>query len=270
MINWKSIFDQHDEIDPTAAKSLFESRPAGDMLFLDVRQPQEYAEAHIPGARLIPLAELAERLGELEPERQTIVYCRSGVRSKSACQILRSAGFANILNMTGGISAWHGHRAGGPEEMGLELFIAGDYDSAIEMALAMEAGLQQVYLRLADLANTPENQQLLRHMARLEDGHMARLRQRYPTLADSLAPTATVAEGGLAVDTFIDTFAGRLANISDILHVGMLLEAQAYDLYRRLAVREKDAALRQFYLEMAAEEQVHLKHLARELERRLG
>ncbi|MDQ7011387.1 MAG: rhodanese-like domain-containing protein [Mariprofundaceae bacterium] len=75
-------------------------------LMLDVRTPEEFAEGHIAGARLIPVQELEKRLAEVPKNRQVYVYCRSGVRSARASEMLFRAGFTHIENITGGIQAW--------------------------------------------------------------------------------------------------------------------------------------------------------------------
>ncbi len=79
-----------------------------DMLFLDVRQPDEYRTASIAGTVLIPLGELGARLGELEPyrDRRIVVHCHHGMRSLRAATGLRQAGFAGAQSMIGGIEAW--------------------------------------------------------------------------------------------------------------------------------------------------------------------
>jgi len=73
---------------------------------LDVRTPEEFAEGHIAGAKLIPVKELENRLAEVPNDRQVYVYCRSGVRSVQASEILASAGYTHIENIEGGIKAW--------------------------------------------------------------------------------------------------------------------------------------------------------------------
>ena len=72
---------------------------------LDVREPGEWAEGHIEGAKHIPLGLLLERQQELEPVQEIIVICRSGNRSGLACELLTEKGF-NVVNMTGGLNAW--------------------------------------------------------------------------------------------------------------------------------------------------------------------
>ncbi|MFN0092747.1 MAG: rhodanese-like domain-containing protein [Acidimicrobiales bacterium] len=72
---------------------------------IDVREPHEYEEAHVPGAVLIPLGELAERLGEVPNEGEVCVICRSGARSLRAAELLRANG-VEAVNVAGGTLAW--------------------------------------------------------------------------------------------------------------------------------------------------------------------
>lgn len=83
-------------------------RESPDLVLVDVRNPDEHAAGHVEGARLIPLPELPERLGELEDlrGRDFVVYCKGGGRSARACKFLREAGFAGARNLTGGYTAW--------------------------------------------------------------------------------------------------------------------------------------------------------------------
>ena len=79
----------------------------GDAPFLlDVRNPEEVAICRIPGATLIPLPVLADRLGELDPTRPMVVHCKSGARSAKAIALLKERGFGDLVNLSGGILAW--------------------------------------------------------------------------------------------------------------------------------------------------------------------
>jgi adenylyltransferase/sulfurtransferase len=81
----------------------------GDALtILDVREPHEWDIASLApyGSTLIPLDELAARLGELEGAGDVVVHCRSGVRSAKALRQLHAAGFDRVWNLKGGILAW--------------------------------------------------------------------------------------------------------------------------------------------------------------------
>lgn len=77
-----------------------------DLFILDVRNPEEYQICRIPGSTLLPLAQLPQRFRELDPERELIVHCKSGMRSLKATQFLRDQGFRNVKNLKGGILAW--------------------------------------------------------------------------------------------------------------------------------------------------------------------
>ena len=78
----------------------------GDGSFvLDVRQPDEYIEGHVPGAVLIPLNDLAARQDELPKDRPLLVVCHSGPRSARAVEALRAAGY-DAINVVGGTKAW--------------------------------------------------------------------------------------------------------------------------------------------------------------------
>jgi hydroxyacylglutathione hydrolase len=87
-----------------------------DFQVLDVRRPPEYVSGHVPGAVAEPLSNLKERLPvlELEPSKLTAVICAGGYRSSAATSLLQQHGFANLLNVTGGTTAWI--KAGYPVE----------------------------------------------------------------------------------------------------------------------------------------------------------
>ncbi|BCJ87112.1 rhodanese-like domain-containing protein [Effusibacillus dendaii] len=75
---------------------------------IDVRQPEEYAGGHISGAKLIPLGELESRIGELNPDHEYLLICRSGRRSIMAYNLLKQHGFEKLYNLQGGMLAWTG------------------------------------------------------------------------------------------------------------------------------------------------------------------
>ena len=92
-------------------------RRAEGAVVIDVRQPDEYDEAHVPGARLIPLGEVGERLGEVPDDQEVLVICRSGARSMKAAEIMVAAG-RRAVNVAGGTLAWI--EAGEPVAQGSE------------------------------------------------------------------------------------------------------------------------------------------------------
>jgi molybdopterin/thiamine biosynthesis adenylyltransferase/rhodanese-related sulfurtransferase/molybdopterin converting factor small subunit len=77
-----------------------------DLFVLDVREPHEYQINRIEGSTLIPLGDLPERFTELDPNREIVAQCKSGMRSARAAAFLRDQGFKNVRNLKGGILAW--------------------------------------------------------------------------------------------------------------------------------------------------------------------
>jgi len=83
-----------------------ELRSSDPPMLLDVREPNEWEIVHLPNAHLIPRAQLPDRLNEITSARRVVVYCRTGGRSSQATQLLLDLGFANVRNLTGGITAY--------------------------------------------------------------------------------------------------------------------------------------------------------------------
>jgi rhodanese-related sulfurtransferase len=82
-----------------------EKRDQGAFI-LDVREPSEWTQFHIPGATLIPLGDLPNRLNEVPKNRDVVVVCRTGNRSAQGRDILLNAGFTKVTSMAGGVTQW--------------------------------------------------------------------------------------------------------------------------------------------------------------------
>ena len=100
----------HEEVmtqDEMTVVELKERIDRGDApTLIDVREPHEYQICSIPGATLIPLAQLPGRLGEFDTSKEVIVHCRSGARSAKAVGFMRDKGFGGARNLKGGVLAW--------------------------------------------------------------------------------------------------------------------------------------------------------------------
>src|SRR5438132_9284627 len=94
-----------DEIDATPENAHAALR-AGDAVLIDVREPWESDQMRIPGAVLIPLGAVPERLAEIPGDRDVYVHCRLGGRSTKAVEFLREHGRPRAYNVAGGIDAW--------------------------------------------------------------------------------------------------------------------------------------------------------------------
>jgi rhodanese-related sulfurtransferase len=95
----------------TAAELQERLRNNERLVMLDVRTPEEFADGHIAGSRLMPLPVVAARSQELPKDVPIVCVCRSGARSQAACESLERQGFA-VMNLSGGMIAWK--RAGLP------------------------------------------------------------------------------------------------------------------------------------------------------------
>lgn len=110
MFNFFRRQPRPDEITPVEVQQRL---ARGERLYLlDVREREEYVEAHIPDSVLIPLGQLSRKLNSIPKDATIIAICRSGNRSSVAVDMLRRAGYSDVLNLRGGIIAWA--RAGLP------------------------------------------------------------------------------------------------------------------------------------------------------------
>lgn len=263
-------------LDPREAGDFLDSARLGERILLDVRQDFEYAEGHLPGARHIPLPELSERLDELDRSLPVLVYCRSGVRSLAAANLLAGQGFAEPMSLAGGIQAWEGGVARGPVDLGmLSLAAVRTTDELLERAWAMEHALEALYLELAGRASDPELADVFRRLAGYEDKHRRVLTELWLRHRNSRGEDADVAvfeararssgapaviEGGVSAQDYLGLMQNP-ADSSEAMELAMAVEAQALDLYMRRSVTEADAELRASLTLLSEEERSHLKVL---------
>jgi rhodanese-related sulfurtransferase len=104
-----TAFIGHPEVTGTASRLTARQLAAAvpGLVLLDVRGPGEYGQGSIEGSAHIPLAQLRERLGELDPDRPVVTFCAGGYRSSIAASLLRASGFADVSDLIGGYQAWN-------------------------------------------------------------------------------------------------------------------------------------------------------------------
>lgn len=252
-----------------------------DYQLIDVRMLSEYSEFHLPGARWIPAGELPKRLDELDPEKTTIVYCASGVRSRAAVAVLNNAGFTAAHNLHGGIKAWQGQVATGLPEMLFDYFA--NAESAADHALfawALEENTARFYDALSDqLVEEPAVAALFAELAAAEGHHMSSLQAVWEALEGRPAPAdfpqgllpaplGRRMEGGMDLDEALNWCHGRAGH--EILELGMAIEVNAYDHYLALYRAAEDENVRRVFEILAIEENHHLKDLGDLLEKYLA
>ncbi|MDD5759419.1 MAG: rhodanese-like domain-containing protein [Desulfobulbaceae bacterium] len=272
-MNWTKLFSPGKDFSVTEAKEYMAAHEAETYQLLDVRQPKEYETGHLAGSLLIPLKELPDRLNELDREKPIIVYCAVGGRSKVAAQLLSGHDFANVFNMSGGIKAWQGEQATGSEIAGLETFTGlEEYSDGVSLAYAMESGLQDFYRTLAERTSKPEDRNLYTRLMGFEDKHKAKLLAEYRRVhGQGAVPNSgagTIEGGGKAENLFAQAET-ELYGTQAILQFSMALETQALDLYSRMARKSEQDELKELFLQLAAEEKIHLSWLSDEVDKNI-
>jgi len=261
------------DVTPAEAETFMQNRTSDSYTLLDVRQDWEYAEGHVPGARLLPLPELPDKLADLPRDRPVLAYCRSGRRSAAAAGLLAGQGY-EVMNILGGFSAWQGAAAEGPADQGLaRLPEAASLLDVLSLAYAMEANLGVFYAACAARAADPEQRRIFLGLARFEEGHKAMVLHLARGLG--LGETGLTAraegigevEGGFSAKEAEVRFAAAGVEQREILETALAFEAQALDLYLRAAPRAAGQEAEQALRALAGEEQKHLAAVGRMLTR---
>lgn len=96
------------EIGPKEYQAEYQAKDPSDYVLLDVRRPNEYEAGHIEGAILMNIEDpdFPQKVAQLDKDKTYYINCRSGARSGRACQYMASQGFADTINLKGGILAW--------------------------------------------------------------------------------------------------------------------------------------------------------------------
>jgi len=257
---------------PQAVRQMLDGDASGELLLLDVRQPEEYEAGHLPGAKLIPLGELEARQAELDRGKKIITYCRSGHRSMAAAMTLCNQGFSQIHTLDGGILNWsHETIAGMPERRPDLLTETADVRDLLLLSLRLEKGSREFYLAAADGVEEAGPRKLFLDLADTEYGHMKRLYQRLKSLpGQELIQTLDhllgerepgYMEGGIEVHPAIATFEKDFVDEMSALELAIEKEYAAYDFYKRAAALVDSPDSRALLDELALGERDHANRL---------
>ena len=258
-------------------KRYLDTHSVEDYNLLDVRQDWEYEELHLPGANLIPLPELPDRLGEIASDKPTLVYCASGGRSAAAANLLVGQGIGDVSNMLGGMRSWKNEHASGPQTLGI-IYFSGN-ESPIEIlgiAYAMETNLGTFYSEMSH-STKPELVDSFTQLSKFEKGHKAKVfnlaREFDPSLTsredmEERSPVSAL-EGGITAEDFLEANGEYLKTPKGALEAAMMFEAQALDLYMRFALKTENSASIELLHTLAQEEKNHLKMLGKLMERNI-
>jgi rhodanese-related sulfurtransferase/rubrerythrin len=271
--------DEVKRITTEELKEILEKDKLGQLVLVDVRQPEEYRASHIPGARLFPLGELEARHGELEKEKKIVAYCRSGHRSMGAAILLCGLGFKNIYTMDGGMLDWDYEILTGLPEGKSDLFTdKGDVGDVLMIALKLEKGSQEFYVRAAGKVKSQDTIEAFQGLAQIEEKHMERIYNRYgEILGNATFPTLTLLkeklsseyiEGGIEINKAILRAEEReFRDEMEVLEVALEKEYLSYDFYKRVAGVMADDDTKGLLDELAWEERKHIYSLLTKIEK---
>ena len=258
-------------------KAYLDAHGVDEYNLLDVRQDWEYEEFHLPGARLIPLPELPDRLGEINADNPTLVYCAVGGRSSAAANLINGQGFKDVYNMLGGIMAWKNEYAIVPGSLGMIPFSGMESPMEIlALAYKMESNLGTFYSKMKSL-KPQKLADAFAQLVKFENGHKAKVlnlaRERDPSIQnrEDMEDRSSVMslEGGMTAEEFLEGNKDYLKTPRGALEAAMMFEAQALDLYMRFALKAKGGASIDLLHTLAQEEKNHLKILGKLMNRRI-
>ena len=267
--------EEFQDISVERLREYMARRQENDYLLVDVRQPDEYAKGHIPGAVLMPLGEIPDRLRELPVDRDIVVYCRSGQRSRGAAIFIGSRPYvaATVFNMTGGILAWDGVLL--PATPNLKVFdLAGDDREILLRAMELERGAERFYTALRQRYGSVPWAESLATLAGAEENH-ARMIYRHWAEGQSDPPEFEAVYEGLAGDIVEGGYSSAalaamleeqpLEPCRSTLEMALKIEYAAYDLYRNMAHRYHGQPMESVFNGIAEAEKEHMQIAARAL-----
>ncbi len=268
--------DQVQTIPPEELQKLISSKSEDSYTIVDVRQPEEYTEDHIPGALHIPLPELENSLQQIPQDQDLIFYCRSGRRSLAATALVQDTDrhiHGRIMNLQGGILAWNGKKLEGMPKFHV-IDPESEYDHILYQAINMEKGAWIYYTRLAHHFSYLNLASTITQLADLETKHaqtiyeiLARTKsglQPFEKLFEELA--GDIIEGGETLENLLRRISEMKEGDSlTLAEIALDIEYTAYDLYRSLSNLAQDEDQQWAFLQLAEQEKGHIRILAKNL-----
>ena len=263
-------------IDVEDLKSIWKKKHE-NLIVIDIRSQAEYATGRIPGATSIPLEELMRHQYKLNKTDACVIYSQNGNRGYTAANWLASEGFETVYHLKGGLNSWHGFQAHGHIDLNLTILPPNaSFFDALQMAIALEENLKQLYIDLAKYCTEEKVLAAVNRLIKFEDYHKAHLMSQYEIsdenqlkLDEFKNKYGDKLEGGGELEGTKKFFSKMIQKPEDILKIGIALEAQALDFYSRLAQRSTIDKNKQLFTNMMKEELIHLEYVSRELDKYL-
>jgi rhodanese-related sulfurtransferase/rubrerythrin len=243
-------------------------------LIVDVRQPVEYRDSHIPGARLMPLPSLVRDMSPLPGQVDLIFYCHSGGRSAAAAAMAaeeaddNAKAYKTVYNLTGGMLAWQG---GVVEDLPqVQLFEKQSFDGMLQTAMNLEKGALRFYRAVGGHYGQHGWSAVFKRLEKAEIAHaksvFAILNQAAPQdlnfdqVFEKLP--GEVLEGGMTLEVALRKMAAYKDDACmRLVELALQIERAAFDLYRALADQAAGDGGGDVFLSLAQAEKSHMQAL---------
>lgn len=266
---------KHIDIKDITADELnrfMDSHDERDYALIDVRQPDEYYDSHIPGAKLIPFPTLGTNLESLPRNVDIIFMCRSGARSRAAAALVsdQSKDTGKIYNLKGGILAWEGKTLAEIPQVQV-LGNKNDFEDMLLTAMDLEKGAWNFYKSILEKFPKEPFSDAIEYLSLAEADHAEALYRILTKRKEDLPEFDTmfygmkgdILEGGVTLKDALK----RLDTVTDgqpmmILDMALDIEYSAFDLYRSGADLVDDPDIKRILYGIANGEKQHMKKLA--------
>jgi rhodanese-related sulfurtransferase/rubrerythrin len=266
------VFSKVDTVSTEKAKKIIQDMKDPGVELIDVREPEEYEDGHLPGAKLVPLSHILESMKELDSSKTVLAYCRSGNRSRSAAALMRTHGFDDIYSIEGGISAWNGLVASGSYEAGIFLLEGKEtFEDFIALAWKLEDATRRFYQQARACVSEGDARQVFTALVNAEQKHKQKLIDAYKEVK-----TSDIAEGvlvddneegymesGISLEEAVAWLRQKDRNLPEILEYSMQLETNSLDLYTRMMSRIENENAKKVFSILIQDEKLHLERLGR-------
>jgi len=246
-----------------------------DFLVIDVRQESEYELGHIPGAKLMPLAEVEARLFSLPADKDLIFYCSNGGRSQWASSLAGEAEVCqkSVYNLMGGILNWQGVSLTGYPKV--RVFDKSQKpDRLLSAAMDLEKGAWRFYRFAGDRFSDHLIGRTFEQIAIAEKGHASLIYRFWQKLEPGPPPfeqlyqdlSGEILEGGRSFEEACDLLEAESGwSCPALVDLALNIEYAAFDLYRAMAERTAESEAREAFLALAQAEKAHMRALARSI-----
>jgi rhodanese-related sulfurtransferase/rubrerythrin len=265
------------ELTAEQLRDFIRSHHEREYALIDVRQPGEYEQGHIPGARLFPLPELIQTMDALPGDKQLVFYCHSGGRSMAAASMVadEQVGAGELLNLNGGMLAWDGGVAS--DYPNIQIFNRRTAPSdMLRTAMNLEKGALHFYTHISEHYQEKSWVEVFSNLAKAEIGHARTVYhflqkfepgvEDFDTVFDGLS--GEVLEGGVKLHTVLENLSVIKSRVClRMIETALKIENAAFDLYRTMADRVSATDAQEAFMTIAQAEKSHMQALVDAIDR---